>query len=120
MENVAVIGASVNPDRYSYKAMKMLEEKGHCPIPVAPAKDMILDRKAYPSLAEVPEHIETVTMYVGVSRQDDVIEDALRIKPRRIIFNPGAENPGVYLRLKEAGIVVVEACTLILLSTDQF
>lgn len=120
MENVAVVGASPKEDRYSYKAMRMLEEKGHNPIPVAPARTEILGKKVYPTLAAVPDRIDTVTMYMKPYRQAPVLDDAVRMKPRRIIFNPGTENPGEYDRLRRAGIAVIEACTLVMLCTDQF
>ena len=120
MENVIVIGASANEERYSNKAMKMLVEHEHNPIPVAPAVDTILGRKAYAKATDVPGKIDTVTMYVGPARQSGIIEQILAVKPRRAIFNPGTENPDAYDRLKVAGIEVVEACTLVLLRTGQY
>ena len=117
---VVVVGASPKSDRYSHKAMRLLEECGYNPIPVAPAWQEILGRKVYPILAAVPEQIDTVTMYVGPTHQTAVLDDVVRIKPRRIIFNPGTENPVEYDRLKQAGIEVLEACTLVLLRTGQF
>jgi predicted CoA-binding protein len=120
VENVAVIGASSKVDRYSNRAMKMLEECGHNPIPVAPARDEILGRRVYQTLAAVPERVDTVTMYLRPSLQRAVLDDVLRLKPRRIIFNPGTENPDEYPRLKKAGIDVIEASTLIMLSSKQF
>jgi predicted CoA-binding protein len=120
MENVVVIGASNNEERYSNKAMKMLLEYGHNPIPVAPAVDTIMNRKAYAKLADVPGPVDTVTLYVGPKRQEGLFEQVLACKPRRVIFNPGTENPDEYGRLKDAGIEPQEACTLVLLRTGQF
>lgn len=120
MENVAVIGASDKPDRYANKAMRLLAEHGHTPIPVAPAKSEILKRTVYHRLSEVPVPVDTVTVYLGAARQAPVIDDVVRVKPRRVIFNPGAENPDAYDRLKDAGIAVVEACTLVMLRTNSF
>lgn len=120
MENVIVIGASANEERYSNKAMKMLADYGHNPIPVAPAVETILDRKVYAKATDTPGKIDTVTMYVGPARQSEIIEQILAIKPRRVIFNPGTENPDAYDRLKAANIDVVEGCTLVLLRTGQY
>lgn len=120
MENVAVIGASEKTDRYSNKAMRMLAEHGHNPIPVAPAKKTILERIAYSTLTDVPDKLDTVTLYLGPGRQAPVIDAVIARKPRRVIFNPGAENPEAYNQLKNAGIEVVEACTLVMLKTGQF
>jgi len=120
MENVAVVGASPKADRYSNQAMRLLIEKGHNPIPVAPGRTEILGRKAYPTLAAVPGRIDTVTLYLRASRQTSILDDVVRTGPRRIIFNPGTENPDAYDRLRKAGIEVVDACTLIMLCTNQF
>lgn len=118
--NVAVVGASPKADRYSNRAMQMLASHGYIPIPVAPAHTEILGRKVYRSLADFTGSIHTVAMYVGADRQTGIIDDILRAKPARVIFNPGTENPDAYERLRNAGIESLEACTLILLSTGQF
>lgn len=120
MENVVVIGASANEERYSNKAMKMLIEYGHTPLPVAPGVDTILGRKVYTRPADVVEEIDSVTMYVGVKRQQGLIEQIIALKPRRVIFNPGTEHPAAYAELEAAGIEALEACTLVMLRTGQF
>ena len=120
MENVVVIGASENEERYSNKAMKMLAEYGHNPIPVAPARDRIFDRKAYSRASDVAEKVDTVTMYVGPARQQGLIEQIIALAPKRVIFNPGSENPAAYGQLQAAGIEAIEACTLVMLKTRQF
>lgn len=120
MENVAVIGASNKEERYSNQAMKLLAQSGHNPIPVAPAVSRILDRPAYASLAQIKQKIDTVTLYIGPERQTEVLEHILRQPPRRVIFNPGTENPQHYPQLRAAGIEVVQACTLVMLRTGQF
>ena len=73
MENVVVIGASTNEERYSNKAMKMLAEYGHNPIPVAPAAETILGRKAFAKPADVTGKVDTVTVYVGPARQEGLL-----------------------------------------------
>jgi len=120
MSNVLVIGASAKEDRYSNKAMKMLEEYNHNPIPLAPAGGIILGRKVRTRLEDVSEPIDTVTLYVGPARQGELVEALIAMRPQRVIFNPGTENPELYPRLEAAGIRVLEACTLVLLRTRQF
>lgn len=120
MENVVVIGASKNEERYSNKAMKMLAEYGHNPIPVAPAVSTILERAVFHSPAAVDAAVDTVTMYVGAARQTAMLDEIIELKPRRVIFNPGTENPDQYHRFEAAEIEVLEACTLVLLRTNQF
>ena len=120
MENVVVIGASTNEERYSNKAMKMLLQYGHNPIPVAPAADRILDRKVHARMSDIADPVDTVTLYVGPQRQEGLFEQIIAKKPRRVIFNPGTENPDEYDRLRAEGIEPVEACTLVMLRTGQF
>jgi len=120
MENVAVIGASPKQDRYSNKAIRLLSEYNHNPIPVAPKYEEIEGKKNYQSLEKIPEKIHTVTMYVGPSRQEPIINDIIKLAPNRVIFNPGTENKVAYEQLKKANIDVVEACTLVLLKTNQY
>ncbi len=119
-ETVAVVGASPLKDRYSNKAMNMLEKYGHTPVPVAPKHKTIEGKDVFNRLPDIQEKIDTVTMYVGVPRQEKVIEDIISLKPKRVIFNPETENPSVYDRLKAEGIEVQEACTLVLLRTNQY
>jgi hypothetical protein len=120
MSNVAVVGASPDEERYSNKAMRSLEEKGHTPIPVAPNHERICGAEVHASLHDVPDQVDTVSMYVSPARQAAIIDEIAAIAPRRVIFNPGAENPEAYARLEASGVEVVEACTLVLLKTDQF
>ncbi len=120
METVAVVGASPLKDRYSNKAMNLLVEHGHRPVPVAFKHKTIEGKTVYPGLLDIPDPVDTVTMYVGVPRQEEIIEEILTLKPKRVIFNPNTENPAVYDRLKSAGIQVQEACTLVLLKTNQY
>ena len=120
MERVAVVGASPKEERYSYQAIKMLLEHGHNPIPIAIAVKEILGQKTYKNVLDIGESVETLTMYVGAQKQSEIIESIIVLKPSRVIFNPGAENPSQYERLNEAGIDVIEACTLVLLRTNQF
>jgi predicted CoA-binding protein len=120
MENVVVIGASPKEERYSNKAIRLLDEYQHNPIPVAPKHDKIEGKKVYQRLEDIPEKIDTVTMYVGPARQDAIIKEIVKLAPKRVIFNPDTENKAVYDQLKTAGIKVVEACTLVLLKTNQY
>src|SRR5689334_23374635 len=118
--NVAVIGASPKPDRYAYRAMEMLREYGHRPIPVNPAFPEVLDERCYKSIMQVPDSLDTATLYLRKARSDKIIDEILEAHPRRIIFNPGAENPELLARAENAGIEVVEGCTLVMLCSGTF
>ena len=119
-ETVAILGASPKPDRYAYRAFEMLRQHGHRPIPINPAFDDILGEKCYPTIAEAPKPIDTVTMYLGADRSNPLIEEIIAAKPQRIIMNPGAENPALAEKAGAAGIEIIEGCTLVMLSTGQF
>lgn len=118
-ETVAVLGASPKPERYSNQAIRLLRTHGHRVIPVNPAQSEI---EGLPVVAKVEDlkDVDTVTMYVSPAHSDGLLPGLLALKPRRVIFNPGAENPGLEKALGEAGIEVEEACTLVLLRTGQF
>ena len=68
----------------------------------------------------IANNSDTVTMYVGPARQQDLVEPIIALAPKRVIFNPGTENPVAYAQLQAAGIEVIEACTLVMLRTRQF
>jgi len=119
-ETVAILGASPKPDRYAYKAFELLLEYGHRPLPINPAFDEILGEKCYPKISEAPGPIDTVTLYLGQERSNPLIDEIVNAKPRRIIMNPGAENSALAAKAEEAGIEVVEGCTLVMLRTGQF
>ena len=117
---VAVIGASDKPDRFSYKAVKLLQEKGHEVYPVHQRIKAIDGLPVYPSIEDIADSIDTVSMYVAADISNAIGDAILAKKPRRIIFNPGAENPELEQKAKSQGIAPVNACTLVMLNTNQF
>ena len=118
--NTAVLGASDKPDRYSYKAIVMLRDTGHTPLPVHPRLAEIEGISVHKSLADVPEPIDTITVYLAARNSDAVADDILGSGARRVIFPPGAENPDLAQRLKAQGTEVLDACPLVMLRTGQF
>jgi predicted CoA-binding protein len=119
-ETVLIIGASPKEDRYSNKAQKMLIEYGHKVVLVSPKGEDILGVKPYKNLSEIKEKIDTVTMYVSSKHSADMGYEILRLNPQRVIFNPGTESPELQNELLENGISIKEACTLVLLRTNQY
>lgn len=118
--NVAVIGASENPQKYSHQAVLLLREKGHSVYPVHPKTKMIEGIKVYWSISDVPVPIDTISLYVSPNVSTKIAGDILKKSPRRIIFNPGAENDPLLKKAQAAGIETLEACTLVMLKTGQF
>lgn len=119
-ENVAILGASDKSDKYSYKAMLMLADRGHNVYLIHPTLDFIEGRKVYKNLSEIKEPIDTLTMYVNPKISSSLEKDILKLNPKRVIFNPGSENIDLEASLKKAGIFSEEACTLVLLTTQQY
>ncbi len=118
--NVLLIGASDKPDRFAYKAQRLLIQHGHKVFPIHPRLKTIEGVSVYASMLEVPEEIDTVTLYIGPDRSTPLEKDLLALKPRRVIFNPGTENPALMATLRLQGVLCLEACTLVLLHSDQF
>jgi uncharacterized protein len=114
-----VLGASENPERYSYKAARMLKAAGH-PLWLTGRRAGELNGDVIHTGFPEPGSIDTVTLYVGPAHQADFAAAVEVLKPRRIIFNPGTENAAWEQHLTQSGIVVEEACTLVLLSTGQY
>lgn len=116
----AVIGASPNPDRYAFVATNMLKQYGHEVVPLGNKAGDINGISIVTDWPKTITNLDTVTLYVGPKNQAELLPYIIGLKPKRVIFNPGTENPDAYHQLDEAGIEVEEACTLVLLSTDQF
>lgn len=118
--NVAVVGASNKSDRYSYQAVMLLKAKGHVPYPVHPSLADVDGLPVYPSIAAITAPLDVLTMYLSARHQTAIEEEILHSGARRVIFNPGAENPALSRRLQDAGVETLDACTLVLLRTGQF
>ncbi|MFH2047018.1 MAG: CoA-binding protein [Pseudomonadota bacterium] len=119
-EKVVVLGASPKEERYSNQAVHLLAEYGHQVIPVNPAFDNIGGLPTAHKLSDINDKIDTITLYVNEKVSASQKDDILALKPKRVIFNPGAENPSLRESLKEKGIITEEACTLVMLRTGQF
>lgn len=118
-ERTLVIGASENLERYSNKAIRSLLRHNHLVAALGSREGQIegvqidVDRPDY-------SDIDTVTLYLSEHNQLSLYDYIISLKPRRIIYNPGAENRELEMLADKAGIENVEACTLVLLSTGQF
>lgn len=116
-----IVGATTNPSRYAFVAAGMFDERNleFIPIGIKTGEvfgNEILDLRSKPDLKD----IHTITLYIGPSHQDEWIDYLIGLEPKRIIFNPGTENSDFYKAAKAAGIEVLVACNLVLLSTNQF
>ncbi|TBR19429.1 MAG: CoA-binding protein [Chitinophagaceae bacterium] len=114
-----VIGASDNPSRYSYLAIKKLQNHRHPIVAIGKRKCEIDDIIIYSTLQPF-ENIDTVTLYLNPNHQKEYYDYILSLKPKRIIFNPGTENTELFELATQNNILAIEACTLVLLSTHQY
>lgn len=122
MPTTLVLGASTNPRRVSYRAIHQLQDYGEdltlvgirsgevAGIPIITASH---------ELDKIPD-VETITLYIGVRHQPQWYDFILNRHPQRVIFNPGTENPELESRLRQAGIAPVRACTLVMLTLNQY
>ena len=92
MKNVAILGASDNPNRYAHLAQVKLQEQGYFVYPISKSGKDILGVRGYTSLNQVDEKLDTITLYLNPIHLIDVLDDILEKKPRRVIFNPGTES----------------------------
>lgn len=119
-EKVVILGASDHPGRYSHMALVLLLEKGHIPLPVNPRLESIEGIKCFPHIKEIDDKVDTLTIYVNPKISDSLANEILNLGMKRVIFNPGSENESLYEPLKKRGVEVIEACTLVMLRTDQY
>jgi uncharacterized protein len=114
-----VLGASNNPERVSHQAVQRLLAKNHEVVAIGLREAEIFGvqiQKGQPML----EGIDTITLYLNPERQEEYYDYMLGLKPRRIIFNPGTENPALVRKAREQGIEVEIACTLVMLSVGVY
>ncbi len=114
-----VLGASTNPSRYSYMAVSRLKEKGHEVVPVGIKKGLIEGIEIVNHL-DLVEGIDTITLYIGPGRQTDYYDYIINTNPKRVIFNPGTINESFMKELEEREIEVLDACTLVMLSSGLY
>ncbi len=128
MKKTVVLGASPNPARYSFKAVKSLVRHGHDVVPVG-FRPGVISVSVKPSgmvekfikrgQPEV-EDVHTVSLYIGPQRQDEFKDYIISLKPKRVIFNPGTLNEEFMNQLESLGIETIEGCQLVMLSSDQY
>lgn len=119
MKKTLVIGASENPERYSNMAVRLLRKNAHEVIAFGIRAAVIDD---VPIITNFPSHadIDTVTLYLNPAAQREYYDHILSLRPKRIIFNPGTENPEFEEMATSHQIETIEACTLVMLNTGQY
>ncbi|HRD58179.1 MAG TPA: CoA-binding protein [Ferruginibacter sp.] len=114
-----VLGASENPARYSYLAINKLKQYGHPVIAIGKKAGKVNGISIQTGQPEL-QNIDTVTLYINPATQQNYYNYILSLKPARIIFNPGTENASLEELAEKSGIKTIEACTLVMLATNQY
>lgn len=115
---VAILGASDKADRISYQLLQRLRAKGHTVYPIHPALKAIDGVPVLASLADLPEKPDVLSLYVNGQRSAELASEIQQAGAKRVVFNPGAENPELAKSLASQGVDAIEACSLVLLSQD--
>jgi predicted CoA-binding protein len=119
MKKTLVLGATNNPGRYAHLASLRLVAHGH-PIVNVGIKSGEVAGQPIEKPNSIHPDIDTITLYLNPNNQKEYYQYILATKPKRIIFNPGTENPELESLAQENGIQTEESCTLVLLSTNQY
>ena len=114
-----VLGASENPMRYSYLAINALTKRDHPTVAVGRKEATVAGIHILTTNAPFAD-VDTVTLYLNPTNQVPYYDYIIGLNPKRVIFNPGTENPELYALLRENGIEIEVACTLVMLSTNQY
>jgi uncharacterized protein len=114
-----VLGASAKPEKYSFKAISLLVEKGHSVLAIGQNSGEVAGIKIQTKAIPI-KNIDTITLYLNPKRQRDYYNYIVEAKPKRVVFNPGTENLELYQLLELNAIKTEVACTLVLLTTNQY
>jgi len=114
-----VLGASGNPSRYSYLAIQRLRQLGHPVVAIGRRISKVGDVAIETDQVKT-EGVDTITLYLNPTNQQKYYDYILSLNPKRIIFNPGAENDQLEKLAEEKGIEPLHACTLVMLGTGQY
>ena len=114
-----ILGATPNPTRYAYAAAERLVRHGHEIIPVGIKRGEVQGQDIINGRPHV-ENLDTVTLYIGAQHQPEYYDWLMELAPKRIIFNPGTENPELWRRAQEKGIETVSGCTLVMLAAGNY
>ncbi len=119
MSTTLVLGASTNTSRYSNMAMRSLVKHGH-PIYAVGKTGGEVEGVQIEKTINQDWSVDTVTLYLNPLHQQAYYQEIIQLRPRRVIFNPGTENPELYALLSKENIEIVNACTLVMLTVNTY
>ena len=108
---IAIVGASSNPDRSSYGIMRRLQQVGYRVIPVNPHETEILGERAYPSLVDIPDHVDIVDVFRRAEETPSIADEAVKIGAKALWLQSGISSEDAAARAEAGGLpVVMDAC----------
>ena len=113
MENIAIIGASADRNKFGNKCVRAYKSKDYAVFPVNPKENKIEGLNCFPNITDIPETIDIVSLYILPEITEDIINDIISVKPKLIYFNPGTEDEEIINKLQKAGIEVKKECSII-------
>ncbi len=119
MKKTLVLGASTNPERYSYKCISLLRQKGFETVAVGRKSGKVEDVDILTNQELFPD-IDTVNIYLSAKNLQEYEDYLIQLKPNRILFPPGTENPEFEERLNKTTIKYERACPLVMLKTGTY
>jgi uncharacterized protein len=119
IKKTLILGATTSNDKYAYKAAEKLVQVGHSIVPVGIRQGEVFGKFIVNS-KELQSEIDTITLYLSPVNQREWYDYIVNTKPRRVVFNPGTENPELKSLIESKSILAEEACTLVLLATNQY
>lgn len=119
MKRTLIIGASSNPSRYAYLAAQKLKNYGHPVLLLGRRKGFALQEEIHLEKIDWKD-VDTVTLYINPSHQPEYYDYIISLNTKRVIFNPGTENPEFEIMLTNKNIIPIEGCTLVMLSVGQY
>jgi predicted CoA-binding protein len=118
-KKTVVLGATTKPERAAFKAVELLVDKGHSVLAIGQNAGEVAGIKIKTKAIPL-SNIDTISLYLNPARQRDYYNYIVEAKPKRVIFNPGTENPELYQLLELNNIKAEVACTLVLLTTNRY
>ncbi|MBN1923425.1 MAG: CoA-binding protein [Nanoarchaeota archaeon] len=116
--NIAILGASNDKKRMSNKAVRAYKKNKHKVYPVNPKYNTIEKLRCYRKLSDIPETVDTISVYVNPELGLQLANEIILKKPEKVILNPGSENDELIKKLKSAGLTVQLICSIQALGED--
>jgi uncharacterized protein len=113
METVAVLGASRNPNKYGNKSVRAYLRAGYKVFPIHPREAEIEGQRVYPTLAEVPEAIARITVYLPPAVTRTLLPQIAAAGAAEVFFNPGSADDAIVTEARALGIPAIEACSIV-------